>query len=340
MAGRFFGTPFGVLGDRIAVPDATQPDGSVSYAQGFGFDYERPNTDPAYKPVPREQTNAIYYDLTEALGIIQRQGAADWTADAAPYVINAQVRHDSSIWRSRIDNNNDIPAEGASWVRVDSRGQLIGVRVITASGVYNPTVGTRSVVVEVQGGGGGGGGVSASSTPGQGATSGGGGAGGYAQSYLTTGFSGVFVTIGAGGVGAAPGWNDGFSGGTSSFGTLLSATPGVGGFGAGATGSTILSWPANMGTGSGGNIVNFSGKYGMHGISAPAGTSAGQFVGAGGGDSQLGSGGAGGGAGQVAIDGLGYGSGGGGVSSNAVSSPTARAGGNGRPGVVIVWEYA
>lgn len=118
MAGRYFGIPFATTGDRITVPDATQPDGSVSFTQGFGFDYERPNTDPAYKPVPRDGTNGLFHDITEALGIAQRQGVSDWTVDAQPYAINALVRHTDKVWRSLVANNNVTPVEGASWTEV------------------------------------------------------------------------------------------------------------------------------------------------------------------------------------------------------------------------------
>lgn len=118
MAGRYFGIPFATSGDKVVVPDATQPDGSVSFTQGFGFDYERPNTDPSYKPVPRDGTNGILHDITEAVGIIQRQGAADWTVDAQPYDINVVVRHSGFLWRSLVINNNVTPAEGASWTQI------------------------------------------------------------------------------------------------------------------------------------------------------------------------------------------------------------------------------
>lgn len=118
MAGRYFGIPFATTGDRITVPDATQPDGSVSFTQGFGFDYERPNTDPAYKPVPRDGTNGLFHDITEALGIAQRQGVSDWTVDAQPYPINALARHTNKVWRSLAANNNVTPVEGASWTEV------------------------------------------------------------------------------------------------------------------------------------------------------------------------------------------------------------------------------
>lgn len=120
MAGRFFGIPFATTGDRVVVPDAVQPDGSVSFSTGFGFDYERPNADPTYKPVPRQGTNGLFHDVTEAIGIIQRQGYADFTTSAQPYSINSMVRHDGIVWRSLITNNSVTPIEGASWTAIDA----------------------------------------------------------------------------------------------------------------------------------------------------------------------------------------------------------------------------
>lgn len=118
MAGKSFVIPFAGTGDKTTVPDAVQPDGSVSYSEGFGFDYERANTDPAYKPVPREGINQLYFDITEAIGIMQKQGAADWTAIAAPYAINARVRHSDKYWVSTITNNSDEPGIGANWAEI------------------------------------------------------------------------------------------------------------------------------------------------------------------------------------------------------------------------------
>lgn len=115
---RFFKIPFSATGNRTVTPDATQPDGSVSYSEGFGFDYERPNTDPAYKPVPRDGMNGLLYDITEAIGIVQKQGAADWAVNAVPYAINARVRHSDKYWVSTIPNNSDEPGGGAGWAEI------------------------------------------------------------------------------------------------------------------------------------------------------------------------------------------------------------------------------
>ncbi|UNY40182.1 structural protein [Pseudomonas phage vB_PcuM_ KLEP17-4] len=137
MAGKFFDIPFAATGDKDAVPNAVQTDGSVSYSEGFGFDYERENTDPAYKPVPRSGINGLYFDVTQALGIIQSQGFADWTSEAAPYVINSAVRHNGQNWQSAIADNSDTPGVGAgatSWFPLGQQTQLLdAVRINIAS---------------------------------------------------------------------------------------------------------------------------------------------------------------------------------------------------------------
>lgn len=114
MAGKFFKIPFASTGDKTPVPDSVQADGSVSYSEGFGFDYERPDTDPGYKPVPRDQTNQIYGDITEAIGIIQAQGLADWSTDGAPYASGTMVRHNGTNWISISGNNSQTPGASGS----------------------------------------------------------------------------------------------------------------------------------------------------------------------------------------------------------------------------------
>ena len=105
-------------------------------------------------------------------------------------------------------------------------GRLLNVQVITSSGTYTPTTGTNSVVVEAVGGGGGSGGVPATSST-QSGISGQGAPGAYAKARYTSGFSGVSVTIGAGGT-AGTTSTAGGTGGTTSFGALLTC-PGGGG---------------------------------------------------------------------------------------------------------------
>lgn len=119
MARRQYKTPFAATGDVVSVPDAVQPDGSVSLQQGYGFDYQRdPDTDPLAKVFPRDVHNGILNEITASIGEIQQNGYAIWVVEGAPYPINAVVRHNDANWQSNIATNNDEPGVGAgatSW---------------------------------------------------------------------------------------------------------------------------------------------------------------------------------------------------------------------------------
>lgn len=216
---------------------------------------------------------------------------------------------------------------------VITAGRLLNVRVITATGTYTPTVGTQSVVVEVQGGGGGGG-SSGATGAGQLAAGAGGNGGSYAKSRFTAAFSGVTVTVGAAGTGGTAGGNGG-TGGTSSFGALVSAPGGAGGTGSPAVAPpAITPPPPNSAIASGGNMFNASSQTGSMGLMsstsyALSGAGAGSVFGAGpsGTNSPAGGG--------VASN---YGCGGAGGLTGASSG--ANSGGVGAQGVVIIWEFA
>jgi hypothetical protein len=110
--------------------------------------------------------------------------------------------------------------------------QALRYQEFTANGTFNVPSTVNKVKVEVIGGGGGGGKTSGS----------GGGAGGYASAILTvTPSSSISVTVGAGGIGATGGTEAGTDGGTSSFGSSVSAT--------GGKGSDGSSFPAEGGMG-------------------------------------------------------------------------------------------
>jgi len=107
----------------------------------------------------------------------------------------------------------------------------------------------RAIKVKVQGAGGGTGGCNitgASSC----SAAGGGGGGCYTESFITD-ISGlaasVTVTRGAGGAGSADGFTNGSDGGTSSFGSLVTASGGFGG--QGSTAQFIPNIAANGGSG-------------------------------------------------------------------------------------------
>lgn len=343
---------FAATGDVNTIPGTVQPDGSVSLPSGWGYDYERDNgagggtPDPLAKNIDREDMNGILNEITASIGEIQQNGMAIWATTAAPYPIFAEVRHSNINWRSLITNNSDTPGVGAgatSWknISADSPGRLIGIQRFVANGTYTPTPGTTSIDVFVMGGGGGGGSNASTPSAGFSAAAQGGNAGASARGRYTSGFSGLAVTVGAGGAGgppSAPGTN-GSPGGATSLGGLISAQGGGGGNAGTArnvfpTAGTVNS-TAN--TGSGGNVFNASGEFGGYGILYSAiNISSGQ-----GASTSLGGGGAavtsnaGTQPGQPAT---GFGAGGGGACS--ITGAASSVGGVGAGGIVIIMEYS
>ena len=217
-------------------------------------------------------------------------------------------------------------------------GRLLNVQTFYTSGTYTPTAGTKKVIVEMVGGGGGGAGARAAG-PGQVAVGGAGGAGSYAKAQFTSGFSGVNVIVGSGGMGGTTSNPYASSGGTSSFGNLVSAAGGDSGKPAGPSGSfpfstvaaTVSASPSGSGV-----IVGTPGEGAASSIALSAGVS----ISSPGGSSRFGAGGFITAYGANGIDGAGYGAGGGPVATSTGKPNTALAGGNGSIGIVIVWEYA
>lgn len=220
-----------------------------------------------------------------------------------------------------------------------TRGGLIGVQVFTTAGTatYTPTAGTNSVVVECIGGGGGGGGAAATAG-GQVSGGSGGSGGGYARKRLTTGFSGASYTVGAKGTGGTAGANNGTDGAASTFGTgpLVSAAGGGKGFGgSAATPPTISNGPSAPAIGTIGDVLASSQQGGIGFLlssslvsTAPGGGAAVYVGGSGNTVTTTGS------AGAAAKS-----FGGGGEGAANAASQSARAGGDGKDGAVIVWEY-
>jgi len=206
-------------------------------------------------------------------------------------------------------------------------GGIVSTQVFTSSGTWTRPSGIRTVLVKVVGGGGGGGGVSNTSGV---FASGGGGSGGYAYELIdVSSTSSATVTIGAGGAGGAAGNNAGATGATSSFAALVTATGGVGG-GTGGTTAGVPGLGGAGGTGAGGdyNGTGFPGHLAEISASHPRG-------GTGGGE------GGGVAANSYTSDGVAaIANTGGGGSGGQDQGTTARAGGAGGSGHLIVWEYS
>lgn len=116
---KIFKVPFATQGDRTSIPNEVQADGSVSYMQGYGYDYERDQvSDPAAKDIEREKMNGIFHDITEAVGEIQNYGLPKWAEEGKPYPIRAIVYHKNKVWQSKIENNEVEPVTGAQWIEL------------------------------------------------------------------------------------------------------------------------------------------------------------------------------------------------------------------------------
>lgn len=134
---KFFVYPFALAGDKTAIPEPTQGSGSVSYNEGWGPDYGLDlDTDPNALPIPRDQTNQLYYDITDAIRQYQTHGTPDFitTADnlgsAFAYDLYAYVRYDDGsgfkIYENQVQGNTALPTD-ASWQVVSGNPVPAGV---------------------------------------------------------------------------------------------------------------------------------------------------------------------------------------------------------------------
>ncbi|MGE1853975.1 gp53-like domain-containing protein [Morganella morganii] len=151
---KIFKIPFATQGDRTAVPDDVQADGSLSYTQGYGYDYERDQaTDPAAKDIEREKMNSIFHDITGAVGEIQAFGMPVWAEEGKPYAIRSVVYHNKKAWQSKIENNNTEPAVGVAWteLKADVTAEDVGAYTKVEANLKFQPVGNYADKNEVNG---------------------------------------------------------------------------------------------------------------------------------------------------------------------------------------------
>lgn len=152
---KFFRIPFGSSGDKAAVPDATQVDGSVSYQQGYGPDYERPVTDPATKNIERNKNNQLWFDVTTELGNLQAQGVPDFITNVLnggspySYSANSLVRYSGTLYQSMVDANTSLPTDATKWLPMPVNGApawFVPLTVGNSRTLNNPTGDARHLV--------------------------------------------------------------------------------------------------------------------------------------------------------------------------------------------------
>jgi uncharacterized protein (TIGR03437 family) len=211
-------------------------------------------------------------------------------------------------------------------------GNLVSFTVITAVGssTYTTPASVTALLVECIAGGGGGGGAAGGLL--SAGAAGSGGSGSYARKYISSAAASYSVSVGNGGPGGAAGDNAGSSGGSTTFGTILTCNGGSGGPGSGAaglTGSIVTGGPG--GAVSSGGDVNIGGQAGGNGVRLSGTVSASEP----GGSSYFG-GGAAGVLDAAGISAANYGAGGSGASTQG---DTNLAGGNGSQGILVIWEF-
>ncbi|MFM0177132.1 hypothetical protein PQR52_01555 [Paraburkholderia aspalathi] len=258
-------------------------------------------------------------------------GNAIGTSGAAVPLLNA-----ANTWSATQTYSSGVTVSGGTLTGFP--GRLINVRVFLATGTYTPTAGTNSIIVELQAPSGGSGG-NAATAAGQNAASSGGGSGNYARVYVTSGFSGVTVTIGAAGAAGTAGGAGG-TGGTTSFGSIVSCPGGNGG-----PAGTALSalGQSSAGAAQSGSACTISGAtqistYGGGGTGPGSVFAVGGFVVASGGANSLFGQGGNPSGGTSCNSGTGAGAGPSGLIS--LASTAAVVGCAGRPAIVIVYEFS
>ena len=173
---------------------------------------------------------------------------ADWVNDWSGFF-------SSLLSAAGITADGTVDSVGASQyfnaLLLATPGRLLNTVLMTTSGTYTPTPGTKKIIVELVGGAGGSGGAAATASNTSVCTSPG-CQGAYAMAIYTNPTAQA-VTIGAGGAGGGQTGQAG-SGGQSMFGSLLTCPGGQGSYSSIPTNGTITSAvgaPANAPTGAG-----------------------------------------------------------------------------------------
>ena len=237
--------------------------------------------------------------------------------------------------------------DGSALTNVPAGVSNVNTVVVTSSGTYTPTSGTKFVTVYACGGGGGGGGLDVNNQD-QYEGSGGNGGNTAVKTYNATELgANASITIGSGGSGGSSSGNNGSTGGNTSFnpagtGSTVTGAGGYGGYGISNDGGAAFNNTYNTGN-SNFDYVIF-GEICHRGGSLRQGSTR-YIMGAIGGRSYFGRGGQGvsaptntGGASANGNDGERGGGGSAGV--NFQQNGVNKSGGNGGNGIVVIEEYA
>lgn len=153
MATYFFTYPFAISGDQMAIDTTNPGTGIMSYQQGYPVPYQLDmDTDPAARPVDRQQTNRLMFDITDNLNQYQTHAVPQWVTAAQnlgvalPYDLYAKVRYNVAnpgvegagtlVYTNLIQGNITTPGADSSWW---ANGESLSVNVPETPGVSLPT---------------------------------------------------------------------------------------------------------------------------------------------------------------------------------------------------------
>ena len=133
ITGTYIDIPFASSGSVTAVPDAVQGDGSVSFTQGYGPNYELPQGSPGALNVENVKMNYLFNLLTTTTQNWQQFTTASWITHAEnggsafSYAKYALVLYtDGHVYESLVGSNTTDPVnDGINWTIVDSSNQRI-----------------------------------------------------------------------------------------------------------------------------------------------------------------------------------------------------------------------
>ena len=143
----YFALPFASSGDTTGIPLTVQSNGSISYPDGYGDDYEKNITsDPVAIPVGRTTQNQLFFDITSQLQQYSQYGAPHFILAsqnqgvAFPYPIYARVYYSGQVYENQVAGNIVTPGVDNSWLLVsgDATGVLTGT-VLDFGGFTAPT---------------------------------------------------------------------------------------------------------------------------------------------------------------------------------------------------------
>lgn len=135
MAQIFVKVPFAIGGGKLAIPEAIQPGGEVSYTEGYGPKYSLDPVSGGGLRLDREQMNDLFYILTTGLNQYQTESvplfitATDNGGVPFPYEKYATVLYDDGSglapYQSLVGTNTALPTVTANWRKLDPYNQAI-----------------------------------------------------------------------------------------------------------------------------------------------------------------------------------------------------------------------